>query len=49
LKGNCDRGIRRRVYDATDEDYILEDDLFRNYYKLKKTVREIQEEKEEEI
>jgi ABC-type multidrug transport system fused ATPase/permease subunit len=39
----------KRVYDATDEDYILEDDLFRNYYKLKKAVREIQEEKEEEI
>jgi hypothetical protein len=42
-------GIKNRagklVYDATDEDYITEDDLFRNYYKLKNMVWEVKDEK----
>jgi hypothetical protein len=32
------------VYDATDEEYITEDDLLRNYYKLKRMVREVKDE-----
>jgi hypothetical protein len=41
-------GIKNRagkpLYDATDEDCITEDDLFRNYYKLKNMVREVKDE-----
>jgi hypothetical protein len=34
------------VYDATDEEYITEDELFRNYYKLKSMVREVKDSNE---
>jgi hypothetical protein len=34
----------KKVYDDTDTYYTLEEDLFRNYYKLKKTIDEIKNE-----
>jgi hypothetical protein len=38
------RKTGKKVYDDTDTYYMLEEDLFRNYYKLKKTLDEIKNE-----
>ncbi|MDR1411360.1 MAG: hypothetical protein LBI91_04055 [Spirochaetaceae bacterium] len=35
------------TYDATDEGFVSEDDLFRSYYKMKRMVDEIKNEKKE--